>query len=80
MTILQINHYEKLEKYLPRGYITLIRNECGVSTSLINKVLRGERDDTKGILVQAYKIANDEKARQEAEAKELASLKKSFKK
>jgi hypothetical protein len=72
-------HYDKLKKYLPKGYLIEINVNTGASISLISKVLREERIDSKGILVEAYRIANAEKNRQEEKAKELASLEQAFK-
>lgn len=68
-------HYDKLKRYLTKGYLKEIKNLTGASISLINKVLREERPDTKGIIVEAYRIANAEKKRQEKNAEELESLK-----
>ena len=75
----KINPYEQLRNYLPKGYLLEIHEKTGVSISLINKVLRNLREDNKGILVQAYRIANAEKARQQKNARELALLEKSLK-
>lgn len=73
-------HYNKIKKYLTKGYLQEISTNTGASISLINKVLRNMRPDTKGILVEAYRIANIEKKRQEKNAKEFACLEESLKK
>jgi len=72
-------HYQKLRKFFPRRYLLDIEAKTGASISLINKVLRNERKDTKGILVEAYSIANLEKERQIRDAKKLATLQQSLK-
>lgn len=69
------NHYLKLKAYLPKGYRIRISENTGASISLINKVLRGTIDDTKGILVEAYRIANEFVDKKASDAKELAFLK-----
>lgn len=74
----KINPYEQLKNYFPKGYLLEIHEKTGASISLINKVLRNLREDKKGILVHAYRIANAEKARQQKNAKDLASLEKSL--
>lgn len=73
------NHYLCLKKYLPRGYRKDISQETGASISLINKVLRGEAEDTKGIIPEAYRIANKSKELAEQREKELAEEQKKFK-
>lgn len=72
------NHYICLKKYLPRGYRKDISQATGASISLINKVLRGEAEDTKGIIPEAYKIANKVKLVAEHREKELAKEQKKF--
>jgi len=69
------NHYLKLKSYLPKGYRLRISESTGASVSLINKVLRGTVDDTKGILVEAYRIANEFVEKMASDANELAILK-----
>ena len=66
------SHYSKLKHYLPSGYLIEIANITGSSISLVNKVLREERPDKRGILAEAYRIANEEKSKQEKNAKNLA--------
>ncbi|MHC1775678.1 MAG: hypothetical protein AB9834_09720 [Lentimicrobium sp.] len=68
------DHYIILKNLLPANYRMLIKNEIKVSLSLINKVLRGQTSDNKGIIVCAYRIAmesQDKKTRDEIELKLL---------
>lgn len=70
------NHYIKLRKHLPQGYLQEISETTKTSISLINKVIRGLREDNKGILVELYRIAAEEKKKQAKYDKKLAILKK----
>lgn len=70
--------YALIKRYLPSRYLIEIKEKTGASISLINMVLRDEREDKKGIIKEAYRIANEEKIRQENDAIELAILKESF--
>ena len=70
------NHYKKLRKFLPNGYLQSIAKETNASISLVNKVIRGIREDKKGILVELYRIANTEKKKQVKNEKNLQYSKK----
>ena len=72
------NHYTCLKKYLPRGYRKDISQTTGASISLINQVLRGLAEDTKGIIPEAYRIANKSKELAEQREKELAQEQEKF--
>lgn len=69
------NIYQEIKDYLPRGYRIQIKQVTGASISLINKVLRGVVEDNKGIVVEAYKIAAEEKKRRKKLSNELLNLK-----
>ena len=68
------NIYKELKDFLPRGYRIKIKQLTGASISLINKVLRGEVEDNKGIIVESYKIATEEKNRRQTLSNELSNL------
>lgn len=72
------NHYICLKKYLKRGYRQSIKEATGASISLINKVLRGEVEDSKGIIPEAYRIANEVKNKLEENQKKLQIQQKKF--
>lgn len=72
------NHYICLKKYLKRGYRKTISEATGASISLINKVLRGDVEDSKGIIPEAYRIANDVKKKLEENQKNLQFQQKKF--
>jgi len=72
----KINHFELLRDSFPVGYRLRIQSETGASISLINKVLRGELSDSKGIVVSAYNIANEEQLRRKNDARRLGILQK----
>jgi hypothetical protein len=74
------NHYKKLKALLPRGYRLTIQNATGAAISTINKVLRGELPDSKGILVEAYQIAKVEAKKKASNAKILAKIEEELKK
>jgi hypothetical protein len=67
--------YEVLKEYLNKGYRLRIQAVTGCSISLISKVLRGEVEDKRGIIVEAYRIANEQIEKMAKDAKELAELK-----
>lgn len=69
------NIYKEISDFLPRGYRIKIKRNTGASISLINKVLRGEVNDTRGIIVEAYKIAGEEIKRRKKLSNEFDSLK-----
>jgi hypothetical protein len=68
------NTYEKLKAYLPKGYRIRISKKTGASVSTINMVLRGLMKDNKSIVLEAYRIADEEVKRIAKDAKELAML------
>lgn len=70
------NHFLKLKGFLPRGYRITIKNATGASISTINLVLRGERPDNDGIVLEAYKIAKDVLKKKTTNAKKLAEIQK----
>ena len=72
------NHYTCLRKYLKRGYRKEISRITGASISLINLVLRGDAEDTKGIIPEAYRIANEIKSQSIQREKELEIEKEKF--
>jgi hypothetical protein len=72
------NHYTCLRKYLKRGYRKEISRITGASISLINLVLRGDAEDTKGIIPEAYRIANEIKSQIIQREKELEIEKEKF--
>lgn len=74
------NHYKQLRKYLPKGYLQEISITTKASISLINKVIRGLREDNKGILVELYRIASDEKKKQDKNSRKLENFIKSISK
>lgn len=78
-TTTSINTYAKLRRLLPDGYRQTIAKETGLSTSHIDKVLRGVRRDTRGVLVVAYRLAAEEQMRRYTERNELKKLKKQLK-
>lgn len=69
------DHYIILKNLLPANYRILIKNEINVSLSLINKVLRGQTTDNKGIIVCAYRIANESQEKKTRDENELKILK-----
>jgi len=69
------DHYTILKNMLPVNYRVLIQNEIRVSTSLINKVLKGQITDHKGIIVCAYRIASEAQEKKSRDANELLMLK-----
>lgn len=74
------NHYKQLREFLPKGYLQEISITTKASISLINKVIRGLREDNKGILVELYRIASDEKKKQNKNSRKLENFIKSISK
>lgn len=70
----QKSHYQKLKKYLPRGYRKTIFESTGASESLIDHVLRGLREDNKGILTEAYRLAVEEQKKKNSNSIKLDLL------
>lgn len=68
------NHFLKLKGLLPKGYRIAIKNATGASISTINFVLRGERPDNDGIILEAYKIARNVLKKKTTNAKKLAEV------
>ena len=72
--------YQRIRKFLPRNYRAIIANETNDTLSHIDKVLRDERPDTKGVLVVAYRLAAEGADRISSESKELDFLKNKIEK
>ncbi|MDD4515417.1 hypothetical protein [Massilibacteroides sp.] len=70
------SHYQRLKKYLPRGYRKIIFENTGASESLIDHVLRGLREDNKGILTEAYRLAVEEQKKKNSNSIKLDLLQK----
>lgn len=71
----ELTTYQRIKKFLPRNYRAIIARETGDTLSHIDKVLRDERPDNKGVLVVAYRLAAEGADRLAAESKELDFLK-----
>lgn len=61
---------------MPRNFRQILKNATGASRSLIDKILREERPDNYGVILEAYKIANEQMKKQINNASELERLKK----
>jgi hypothetical protein len=57
-----------------------ISQTTGASISYIDKALKGKIEDNKGVIAEAYRLANEELERQTKDANELAVLKEKLNK
>lgn len=75
-----LTHYEKLKRYLPRGYRKTLMQRTGCSLSKINRALRLTEPDADGIVVEAYKIAAEQAKKLSSSAKSFAEIESELKK
>jgi len=80
MTKVSKNHYQEFRQFLPTHYRKRISEETEASVSLINKVLRGDSRDSKGILASFYRIVNEQIDLLEKNEAELLILKEKIEK
>lgn len=70
------SHYQRIIKYMPTNFRVLISKRTGASPSLISKILKGERTDKHGVILEAYKIAHEQMKKQIKDTAELERLQK----